>query len=522
MASKEFEKRKGRFKNLSKEELSELGKKGNEIKKKKKEVAIQKEWERINFQQVIAIFLMCPLDPKTQNYKRIHAIGVEEPLMIHWMLYTIVQNGNVQAMQMFIDLVGIPDSEEQKFFELPSTFVDPQFFDLNYDIEPNHNYILEGGRSSGKSTFVSGKIIELMIQNPDINVLAVRRNANDLKDSVYAQFEKTINLLGLDDDFDYKTSPLEITYKPTGQKILFRGADKPTKIKSVAVKKGYIGIYWIEEADQLNGEKDLRTINQSVRGGSKIYSFMTLNRPISKTHWVNQRIDLPDKNTVIHHSSYLNLHRKEWLGDKFYEDAEALKERNPREYEHEYLGIPVGTGAQVFDNLEFREITDQEIGAFDYEYMGIDWGYNPDPFVWVRVAYVDETIYIYDEYVANKKSNKEVWEALQEEKGVTTADYMVADSAEPKSIGDLKMWGANIHAVSKPKNSVHQGIKWMQTRIKIVIDPERCPRTANEFGKYEYEKNKEGEPITAYPDIDNHTIDATRYSLYRIWQKRGN
>ena len=223
-----------------------------------------------------------------------------------------------------------------------------------------------------------------------------------------------------------------------------------------------------------------------------------------------------------HKSCYTQV-PPDWLGEQFFDDAEALKETNPRAYEHEYLGNAVGTGGEVFDNVVSREITDEEISHFDHIYMGIDWGWYPDPFHWSKMHYdsARQTLYIFDEYRANKESNAVTWNALVMLKGVTGQDLITADSAEPKSVSDYREYGAFCRGAIKGPDSVRYGIEWLQSLKAIVIDPTRCPATNKEFTTYEYERTEDGEIISGYPDKDNHSIDSVRYGMERVWRRKG-
>lgn len=266
----------------------------------------------------------------------------------------------------------------------------------------------------------------------------------------------------------------------------------------------------------------IRKINQSiVRGGEDFVQLYTCNTPPSKQHFVNKEKRVPKKNRLVHLSDYRSA-PKEWLGQAFIDEAEYIKETNPKVYENEYLGLETGEGTSVFENLEIREITDEEISHFDRLYKGIDWGWYPDPFAY-NDTYFDmarRTLYIFDEFHANKMSNEATWEALTN-KGVTSDDLITADSAENKSIGDYKSYGAYIRGAIKGPNSVEYSMKWLATLNKIVIDPIRCPKTAEEFEGYEFEKDKDGNVITGYPDKNNHHIDAVRYALEEIWKRKG-
>ena len=197
MASKEFEEHKGNFANRSKEELKAISEKGNEAKRLKKQESEINQWKSINFKSVISLMLLSPLDAKSKAYKSITSLGIPNPALIHWLLYELVKKGNPQALQMFIDMVGEPEETENENYELPSSFVDSQYSYIDKHIVPNKSYIFVGGRGSLKSTYISGKIIELIKQNPMLNACAIRQYQTTLKDSVYAQFEKGI--------FDYLT-----------------------------------------------------------------------------------------------------------------------------------------------------------------------------------------------------------------------------------------------------------------------------------------------------------------------------
>lgn len=187
------------------------------------------------------------------------------------------------------------------------------------------------------------------------------------------------------------------------------------------------------------------------------------------------------------------------------------------------MGNETGDGGNVFENLEIREITDDEIKHFDRIHRGIDWGWYPDPFHYSKMHFdaARRILYIFDEYRCNKKTNQKTWKILHEEKGVGNDDLITADSSEKKSIGDYKDYGALIRGADKGPDSVEYSMKWLAGLAKIVIDPVRCPKTAEEFEGYELEQDKDGNYITGYPDKDNHAIDAVRYALERIWKRKG-
>lgn len=406
-----------------------------------------------------------------------------------------------------------------------SDVVAPAFYPVHRAIK-NHSHThfdLSGGRGSTKSSFASIEVILLIKRTPHVHALVMRKVGNTLRTSVFAQYQWAIDTLGLHNEFICHVSPMEIIYKPTGQRILFFGADDAGKLKSIKLPFGYIGITHFEEKDQFSGRAEIRTILQStMRGGELFWNFETYNPPISRSNWANidsleQR---PDR--LTHKSCYLDV-PAEWLGQQFFYEAETLKSLNERAYKHEYLGESTGTGGNVFENVTVRKITDDEIKQFDRIYMGADWGWYPDPFAWTKMHFdtARRTLYIFDEFRCNKKSNRETADILIKDKKVTYNDMIIADSAEPKSVGDYKDYGLYCKPVVKGAGSVEYSMKWLQSLNAIIIDGERCPGTAKEFLEYEYERSKDGEIISGYPDINNHSIDSVRYGMYPVWKRKG-
>ena len=416
----------------------------------------------------------------------------------------------------------------------------------------NHtHYDFPGGRGSTKSSFIGGRCIPiLLIQNPQCHAVVYRKFGNTLKTSVYAQVQWGIYDLGLQDYFVFHSNPLEIIYRPTGQKILFLGMDDPGKVKSIKLPFGYIGITWWEELDQFDGEIQMRKAQQStMRGGGKYWNFMSYNPPISINNWANEFTEECErsrtKDTLVVRTTYLDV-PVEWLGQQFIDEAEYLQQVNPRAYENEYMGVPVGTGGNVFDNVEHMEITDSMIMDFDHILNGLDWGFANDPNAYVK-CHLDITrrdLYIFAEHRAVGETNLALKEYLYEENHYRRAKWVVvdniekrqfydcplmeynelitADSAEKKSIADFRAWGTFMRGAEKGPDSVRYGIKWLQSLRHIYIDKYRCPNCYDEFVKYEYDRDKTGKFISAFPDRDNHFIDATRYATNSYWKKKGN
>ena len=357
------------------------------------------------------------------------------------------------------------------------------------------------------------------MEHPDVHALVLRKVANTLRDSVFAQYQWAIEQLGVSACWASKRSPPELVYLPTGQRILFRGADDPMKIKSIKTKLGYIGITHFEEKDQFAGRTEIDSILQStMRGGELFWNFETYNPPRSRDNWANKDSLVPRENRMQHKSSYLDLDRPEWLGEAFFEEAENLRLHDEKRYRHEYLGEAVGVGGNVFENLELREIREEEIRRFDHIYQGVDWGWFPNPYAFIRLHYDrdSETVFLLDEHVGNKMTNEQTarWILAQGYGGVP----VICDSAEKKSVADYRSLGLSAREAVKGPGSVEYGMKWLQRR-RIVIDRRRTPHAYEEFVGYEYEKNKADEWISGYPDRNNHSIDAVRYALERVMNK---
>lgn len=401
-----------------------------------------------------------------------------------------------------------------------SNIIAPHFWALHQDIKRHgHTYYwLEGGRGSTKSSDVSVEIPQLIIKNPECHAVVLRKIGNTIKNSVYPQIQWGIDALGLTDKFRFKTSPHEITYKKTGQKILFFGVDDPQKIKSIKLPFGYVGICWIEEMDQFSGMEEIRNLNQSLlRGGPIFWEFCSFNPPKSQNNWVNEEKLFDDPDRLVHHSTYLGVPRK-WLGERFFEDAEKLKIKNEMAYRHEYLGEVTGTGGAVFENVEDMAMSNELVGNFDRLYYGLDFGFAVDPLAYVAMYYdaKREDLYIFDELYRQKMTNSQAAKAI---KLRINGGRILADAAEPKSIAEMSDYGLRISGARKGPDSIDFGMRWLQNRAHIYIDKRRCPNTYKEFVAYEYDRNKDGQFVSAYPDANNHSIDAVRYGLSEIMNR---
>lgn len=379
-------------------------------------------------------------------------------------------------------------------------------------------FVAKGGRNSAKSTHIAFIVILLMMKY-SITFLVVRKVAATIRESVYEQLKEAVFLLGVNDQWEFRTSKLELEYLPRGNKIIFRGADDSNKIKSIKISKFPIAGLWIEEVAEFKTEDEISAIEKSILRdrlpeGLFYIIFMSYNPPKRRTHWLNKKynshIQLP--NTYVDHSTYLD---NPYLSKETLEEAEIDKEYFPKKYRHEWLGEAVGSGVVPFENLVFRTIPDEEFQTFDNFRQGNDFGYANDPNAFVRWHYNKKkrTIYACDEIYGVKMSNRELANKIKArgyDNVVTTAD-----SAEPKSINEIKH-DHNIRKFEKSKkgpDSVEYGEKWLDDLEAIVIDPNRTPNIAKEFENIDYEIDKDGMPRSRLVDKDNHTIDATRYAF---------
>lgn len=403
----------------------------------------------------------------------------------------------------------------------------PSFYNVFWDVmDGKHTYYdLYGGRGSTKSSFVGTMIPFQMMQDAEngdfTNAVIFRKVGTTLRESVYEQIAWGIDALGANDLWDSSLSPMQYTYKPTGQKIIFRGLDKAKKTKSIKIKRGYFKYLWFEELDEFAGIEEIRTVQQSVlRGGSQFIVYKTFNPPISRSNWANVYVSEPRVDSYRHKSDYRSV-PTEWLGQQFIDDAEHLKKTNPRAYEHEYLGLPVGLGTNIFDLLEIRTITDEEIQKYQSIYQGQDWGWYPDPKAFIRLAYVPnkEKVVLLDELGGCKIRNAAMSDEIKKKQYDDYVIYCGVD--EEESIVDFRDSGLPARRAIVTPGSRKYTFEWLQCRT-LVIDPERTPRAYKEIINYEHEVDSNGEVIADYPDGNDHWIDSIRYATSPLSMRRGN
>lgn len=397
-----------------------------------------------------------------------------------------------------------------------SALLAPSFYTLHHDIKKkaHTHYWLKGGRGSTKSSFVSIEIVMGLMQNPLANAVVIRKVGETMRESVFEQYQWATDALGVSHLWLAQTKPMRLIYLPTGQRIIFKGADNPRKIKSQKWRRGYTRYLHYEEVDEFGNIKDIRNINQSLIRGGETQIFYSFNPPKSKRNWINSEVVIQAlrEDTIVHHSTYLSVSR-DWLGEVFISDAEHLKKTRPDLYEHEYLGKEIGTGAEVFSNITSRRITDDDVKRFDKVRRGLDFGFAADPLHYTANYYdkARKRLYIFQEIHKVGLSNAVAVGKIKELNPLN--QYITSDSAEPRTINEFNLLGLRLTGAKKGPGSVEHGIKWLSDLNEIIIDPERCPNTNREFTHYELERDKNDNLKGSYPDKDNHSIDATRYSL---------
>ena len=404
-----------------------------------------------------------------------------------------------------------------------SDLLTPRFYPL-YSAWKSNKYtrlVCKGGRGSAKSTNIALILVVDLMQYP-VNTICFRKVGETLRKSVYEQIKWAIKFLGVEEYFEYKLSPLEIIYKERGNKFIFMGVDDPQKSKSIKEAQFPVARYWFEELAEFKNEDEVETVLNSIFRGKLekglIYKgFFSYNPPKMKHNWVNKKYNYSfiENNVYVHHSTYLeNPH----ISEEFIKEAEAVKAKDETKYRLVYMGEPIGNGLVPFPNLEIREIEATEIAGLEKFRNGVDWGYGVDPLAFVRWGYDKKKgiIYALDEYYGVGLKNRNLANYILS-KGYD--ELVMCDSAEPKSIDELKEYDISAWGAKKGAGSVEYGEKWLSDLEAIVIDPKRTPNISREFEMIDYDTDREGNPLPRLCDSHNHTIDATRYAFSNDMKK---
>ena len=425
------------------------------------------------------------------------------------------------ALAQFQDKGKIDDNSKK--YTMPITDITSDFVEVyravhdSYEKGTYREFISKGGRGSIKSNFWASLVKETIKNDPQAHAVYTRRYKTDLRSSVYSQFKKTVKRDGEFDEWEFTTVPMMAKYKKTGQLVMFVGADKPMSLKSYNVEFGYVKILIHEECDEMEGVEQMDSIEDTfLRDDINAIDVKIYNPPKSKNNFMNKYTnECKTKNeTYICHSYYYNVPLK-WLGKRFFDRAEWFKQHKPDYYKNNYLGEVIGTGGGIFENIEEREITDEEINSFDSFHHGLDFGYvHPQVFIQCHYDYEKDIVYPTKEVYAKKCKNSTFSRKIKQYKDVE----LICDSARPDNIADMSDWGFNVVGAVKRWNNKGRAYcwEWLQTCNKIVVDPKRTPHLYEELTTLEHEILKDGTFSSAYPTLGEDCVMALLYSLNRV------
>lgn len=404
--------------------------------------------------------------------------------------------------------------------DITSDFVEPyravhEAFNGEEDIR---EIISKGGRGSIKSNFWAAVAYETVRQDPMAHIVYTRRYKVDLRGSVYNQFMKTVIRYNDLDNWIFHTSPMMAVYKKTGQCVIFVGADKPISLKSYNLSFGYVKLLIHEECDEMAGVEQMDNIEDTfLRSDTPALDVKVFNPPKSKNNFMNDYTEKCEnkQGTKIFHSYYYNVPVK-WLGKRFFERADWFRVHKNLYYKNNYLGEVTGTGGGIFENVEVREISDEEINNFSVINYGLDFGFtHPQTFEGCHYDDETDTLYCFLEVYSRKCKNVTFARKIKKYMNVE----IICDSARPDSIAEMIDWGFNaIGAKKRWGNGKGRDYcwEWMQMVTKIVVDPKRCPHLKKELTTLEHEQLKDGTFSDAYPTLDEDCVMALIYSLNRV------
>ena len=392
--------------------------------------------------------------------------------------------------------------------------------------------VVKGSRASKKSKTTALWYIYNMMKYPEANLLVVRKTYRTLKESCYTELKWAVNRLGVARHWDFKESPLQATYKPTGQKIYFRGLDDSLKVTSVTVEHGYLCWMWIEEAYEVMHKEDFDTIDESIRGEvpDNLFKQVTITfNPWNERHWLKSTFfdnNVCDDDILAITTNYLC---NEWLDKSDEKLFERMRVNNPRRYRTAGLGEWGSVEGVVYENWkeqEFKFVTQAEYDAGEDGIIsdnlkpafGLDYGYTNDPSALFAgmVDLENHKIYVFDEFYKKGLSNKKIYNEVVN-MGYAK-EHIIADSSEPKSNDELKSYGLHVKGAKKGKDSVNNGIQWIQN-FEIIVHP-RCVNFITEISNYTWAKDKFGNQTNTPIDDFNHLMDAMRYGLEKYINSR--
>lgn len=377
--------------------------------------------------------------------------------------------------------------------------------------------VVKGSRASKKSKTTALNLITRMNKkgNEQANLIVFRKTYRTIKNSCFTDLKWALNRLGVIDDWEITLSPLEMRRKSTGQVILFRGLDDPLKVTSITVEHGYLCWAWLEEAYEVMNEDDFSVLDESIRGECPAPLFkqwtITFN-PWNERHWIKKRFfdAPPDPNILAITTNYLC---NEWLDAADLKVFEDMKQRNPRRYQVAGLGNWGIVDGLVYENWKEQAFDVDEIRALPgvVSCFGLDYGYTNDPTAGFcgLLDKGNKRLYVFDEMYERGMSNRRIYDTI------VSMGYgkerFTGDSAEPKSNDELRGMGLRITGAQKGRDSVMNGIQWIQD-LEIIVHP-RCVNFLTEISNYTWDKDKFGVKLNAPIDDFNHLMDAMRYAL---------
>jgi len=407
----------------------------------------------------------------------------------------------------------IPPTDLTKDFVEPYRAVHDAF-----DGDGTREIISKGGRGSIKSNFWSSVAYETILQDNQAHVVFTRRYKVDLRGSVYNQFMKVVIRYDDLENWEFKQSPLCAIYKPTGQMVMFVGADKPISLKSFNVPFGYVKLLIHEECDEMAGLEQMDNIEDTfLRSDTPALDVKVFNPPKSKNNFMNEYTEQCEhkEGTKVFHSYYFNVPIK-WLGQRFFDRARWFEKNKPLYYKNNYLGEVTGTGGGIFENVEVRQITDAEIDCMPFFYRGLDFGFE-HPQVFEKAYYCEDTdtLYCVEEVYSKRCKNSSFARKIKKH----ISDEIICDSARPDEIAEMQDWGFNAVGAKK-RWGTGKGRdycwEWLQMTTKIVIDHERCPHLKHELTTLEHEQLADGSFSDAYPKVGEDCTMALIYGLNRV------
>lgn len=379
--------------------------------------------------------------------------------------------------------------------------------------------VVKGSRASKKSKTTAIRFIYNLMKYDKSNLLVIRKTYRTLKDSCWTDLKWATQRLEVADKWDFKLSPLEATYLPTGQKILFRGLDDPLKVTSITVEYGYLCWAWLEEAYEVMDESDFDVIDESIRGEIPLNLWkqwvITFN-PWNDRHWLKSRFfDAKDDPDIL--ALTTNYKCNEWLDKSDLGLFERMKKNNPRRYQVAGLGQWGVVEGLIYENYEPRKFELKDIKDC-VTVCGLDFGYTNDPTAFF-MGFYDESnkeLYVWDEFYEKGLTNRKIYQRI------TSMGYgkekIIADSAEPKSIDELREFGLRVRGAKKGRDSINNGVQFIQD-LKIIIHP-RCVNFMTEISNYVWDKDKFGKTLNQPVDDFNHLMDAMRYAVEPLHKKK--